>query len=254
MLSNIVRCTHRNLTTQVMVDTGMLENHEDMTLGGAAQQLSPQIVKWEHSPGTDHCVMSDCLIDSLVTRPRATCTLLQAQEYMTALHNVCQQLQSSATGKAAESRLQKVLDKLHKMQPETCPLAADSTGLPAASQQVVKPAHQAAAASQTVALPVLEVGDSTTSAWLGEPSQQAGGHTEDAIMADAVALKESHSAEDKWKVVLPAKDKVAEASALGDTAVAADKSKVAADKKAQKEEAKVNTSASAGGIRKPRSA
>lgn len=40
---------------------------------------------------------------------------MQAQEYLTALHNACQCLQSTASGKTAENRLQKALAKVHKL-------------------------------------------------------------------------------------------------------------------------------------------
>ena len=42
--------------------------------------------------------------------------LLQAQELMTALHSVCQCLQSSASGKTAENKLQKALNRVHKLE------------------------------------------------------------------------------------------------------------------------------------------
>lgn len=71
---------------------------------------------------------------------------LQAQEVMTALHNACQQLEGTATGRAAEARLQKALAKLHKVQ-QTPTEAAAVTG--AGSQPVAGPAKSAEAAAVT---------------------------------------------------------------------------------------------------------
>ena len=65
---------------------------------------------------------------------------------MTALHNACQQLEGTATGRAAEARLQKALAKLHKVQ-QTPAEAAAATGT--GSQPVAGPAKSAEAAAVT---------------------------------------------------------------------------------------------------------
>lgn len=180
---------------------------------------------------------------------RGALHMLQAQEYTTALHNVCQQLESSATGKAAETRLQKALDKLHKIQQSA---ALDRTG------QHVKREHGISSARQTIAevQPAeLLVGDSIMSTHLDSASGPASRHSKDgedvtmgdaimadAVMADAVALDSAHpAATSEQEVVVPVKGIADEASVHNPelAAAAADKSKTAADKKAQKEEAKV---------------
>lgn len=72
---------------------------------------------------------------------------MQNQELITALHNACQQLESSTSSKAAETKLQKALDKLHKIQQAAPPAeTAGTTG----SQIAAEPMNVAAAAEATV--------------------------------------------------------------------------------------------------------
>lgn len=184
--------------------------------------------------------------------------MLQAQEHTTALHNVCQQLESTATGKAAETRLQKALDKLHKIQQSAAP---DSTGQHANRQHVINAVRQTNAEAQPTELPVCggKMGNSIMSTQLDSASGPASSYSidgedtvmadavmadgvmPDAVMADAVALDGAHSAASGQEVVVPVKGKADGPSVqnCGLAAAAADKAKTAADKKAQKEEAKV---------------
>lgn len=85
-------------------------------------------------------------------------TTLQAQELITALHNACQQLASTATGKTAEARLQKALDKLQKLQQkpiETTAAWGGAAQLPTGHAQPVEAptgtGQQAAGAEQKAA-------------------------------------------------------------------------------------------------------
>ena len=174
--------------------------------------------------------------------------MLQAQEHITALHHVCQQLESSATGKAAETRLQKALGKLEKIQQASLVSAAEGTRL-----QAHTPAG-AAADTPTAAetMPVEQsagrgnAGQAPPEA-LGSADQQIvsqPGRHEDTVMTDAhddLAHLASNQAE-----ALPATSKVEEAAAhqLDPGAVIANKDKVLADRKAQKDEAKVNAQVS----------
>lgn len=181
--------------------------------------------------------------------------VLQTQDHITALHNVCQQLDSSATGKAAETRLQKALDKLHKVQQSAVP---NSTG-----QHVISSVRQTDAEAQPAELPVFggKMGNSMRSAQLDVASGPASSHSKDgedtimadalmpdAVMADAVASDSAHpAAMSEQELVVPVKGKADEASVhnLELAAAAADKAKTAADRKAQKEDAKVCDSSKA---------
>lgn len=68
--------------------------------------------------------------------------VIQAQEYMTALHSACQCLESTATSKTAENKLQKALARVHKCAhasqsaisdtSKTVPKAAPAKAVPAA--------------------------------------------------------------------------------------------------------------------------
>ena len=167
--------------------------------------------------------------------------MLQMQEHITALHNVCQHLDSSAVGKAAETRLQKALDRLHKIQQTTLSAAPDSSGQRAKTEQVINPVQETAAGPQPP-----EVGNSVVSTQpdsVPEPASSHPSHGEDAVMADAVALDAAGPAVDAQDVVLPVQGKADGASVQQQehAAAAADNSKTAADKKAQKEEAKVGS-------------
>ena len=187
-----------------------------------------------------HHVLLVCYCDSA----KGAMHMPQAQEHITALYNVCQQLESSATGKAAETRLQKALDKLHKIQQATL---SDTTGLHAKTKHVVNPAQQTAAGSQPAELsaPEGEVSDSmkpALSVRAAEPAGRQPSSGEDAVMADACALNDADPAEDKQEVVSPVKAGDVSTPDLKSMAAAVSKSKMTADKKAQKEEAKVSSS------------
>lgn len=165
--------------------------------------------------------------------------MLQMQEHITALHNVCQQLDSSAIGKAAETRLQKALDKLHKIQQTAVSAAPDSTWQHAKTEQVINPVQDTAARPQPS-----EVGNSVVSTQPDSVSEPASSHFsngQDAVMADAAALDGARPAADAQDVVLLVKAEGASVQNMEHAAAAADKSKTAADKKAQKEEAKVGS-------------
>lgn len=191
--------------------------------------------------------------------------MLQVQEHTTALHNVCQQLDSSATGKAAETRLQKALDKLHRIQQSAVP---DSTGQHVKQEHGINPVRQTIAEAQPAELPVCggNMSNSMMSTQLDSASGPASSHSKDgedavmadavmpdgvmpdAVMADAVALDSAHpAATSEHEVVVPVRGKTDEGSvhSLELAGAAADKSKTAADKKAQKEEAKVCRSSKA---------
>lgn len=175
--------------------------------------------------------------------------MLQAQEHITALHHVCQQLDSSATGKAAETRLQKALDKLHKIQQAALSAAPDSTGQRVKTEHAINPVQQTAAVPQSAELVVRDgkVGNSVVTTQPDSFSEPASSHPsngQDAVMADAAALNDACPAADEQDVVLPVQGKADGASVqlLEHAAAAADQSKTAADKKAQKEEAKVGSS------------
>lgn len=172
--------------------------------------------------------------------------MLQTQEHITALHNVCQQLDSSATGKAAETRLQKAFDKLHKVQQATLSAAPGSTGQHANTEQAINAVQQTAAGPQSAKLLGCEsqVGNSvdcTQPDSAPEPASSHPSNGKDAVMADAVAMDDARPAADEQDAELPVQGKADGASVqnLEHAAAAADKSKTATDKKAQKEEAKV---------------
>ena len=175
--------------------------------------------------------------------------MLQAQEHITALHNVCQQLESSATGKAAEARLQKALDKLHKIQQATLSAASGSTGHGTKTEQAINLEQQTAAGPQSGELVVREgkMGNSAVSPQpdsVSEPVSSHHSNGEDAVMADAVALHDACPAADEHSDVIPGQDKVDGASVqnLEHAKAAADKCNTAAEKKAEKEKAKVGLS------------
>lgn len=172
--------------------------------------------------------------------------MLQTQEHITALHNVCQQLDSSATGKAAETRLHKAFDKLHKIQQATLSAAPGSTGQHAKSEQAINFVQHTAAGPQSAELlgcesrmrksMVCTQPDSVSESAICHPST-------DAVTEDAVALDDARPAADEQDAVLPVQGKADGASVQNEhAAAAAEKSKAATDKRAQKEEAKVGSS------------
>lgn len=79
---------------------------------------------------------------------------LQAQEHLTALHSACQLLQSTASSKAADNKLQKALNKLHKLEQGAASQAAPPTSSNKAGSQT-QPTLQDAAAVGSEARPTL---------------------------------------------------------------------------------------------------
>ena len=165
----------------------------------------------------------------------------QAQEHITALHQVCQQLESSATGKAAETRLQKALDKLDKIQQASLPVsAADNTRLQAQTTVGAAETHIAAeTAPSDQSADRGSVGQRLLSGASDRADEQVVSQPGEEDMTDA-HHGPAHVPTDQ-AVALPAKSKVEEASAhqLDPGACVASKDQVSADRRAQKDEAKV---------------
>lgn len=171
--------------------------------------------------------------------------VLQAQELITALHNVCQQLESSATGKAAGTRLQKALDKLQKLQQASPPAAAgDSNDLQVKGTQAMVASATQVAAEAVVASsagkekqPLIPVSSCPGQQHaVSQPNSE-----QDVAMTDADVQSAEHSDAGPVPSALPAQAPVAEASASQLKAEAAAANKEAANKTAQKDEAKVIT-------------
>jgi len=194
-------------------------------------------------------------------------TYLQAQELITALHNACQQLASTATGKAAEAHLQKALDKLQKLQQKPVETTAASA---AASQLTTRHAQpveappgigqQAAGAEQKAALtnqhsagprqkedvalvPDREVmaegasGQGLSAAVLAEPSQ-ANGEPPSRVADVEMTPVEDQEAGSAKENTAPLQGQGAEGQQPGGDEQP-DKGMLLAEKKAQREEAKV---------------
>ncbi|DBA98101.1 TPA: hypothetical protein ACH3X1_014721 [Trebouxia sp. C0004] len=127
--------------------------------GGASHVADP--LEDEHEEHVWRWELRDAKVLPKAQRQQAQAikkTLLKAQELITALHNACQQLASTATGKAAETRLQKALDKLQKLQQnpvETTAASAAAAQLPTGPAQPVEApigtGQQAAGTEQKVA-------------------------------------------------------------------------------------------------------
>lgn len=192
---------------------------------------------------------------------------LQAQELITALHNACQQLASTATGKAAETRLQKALDKLQKLQQKPVKTTAASA---AASQLPTRPAQpveaptgtgqQAAGAEQKAATADQQAagphqkedialvtagevmaegasGQGLSAAALAEPSQANGEHPSSVADVEMTPVEDQEAGSAKENTA-PLQGQGAEGQQpSGDEQT--DKGMLLAEKKAQKEEAKV---------------
>jgi len=184
---------------------------------------------------------------------------LQAQELISALHNICQQLASTATGKAAETRLQKALDKLQKLQqnpvmsqPSTGPAqpveAPTGTGQQAAGaeqkaatadQKAVGP-HQKENIVLVTAGEVMAEGASgqgLSAAALAEPSQ-ANGEPPSSVADVEMTPVEDQEAGSAKENTAPLQGQGAEGQQPGGDEQT-DKGMLLAEKKAQKEEAKV---------------
>ena len=194
-------------------------------------------------------------------------THLQAQELITALHNACQQLASTATGKAAEAHLQKALDKLQKLQQkpvETTAASAAASQLPTrhaqpveaptgTGQQAAGAEQKAASTNQSSAGPhqkediVLVTagedmaedasGQGLSAAVLAEPSQASGEPLSNMADAEMTPVEDQQAGSAKENTA-PLQGQGAEGQhPSGDEQT--DKGTLLAEKKAQKEEAKV---------------
>jgi len=214
---------------------------------------------------TDLSGLCGCVPASL--EPDCDKAYLQAQELITALHNACQQLASTATGKAAEARLQKALDKLQKLQQKpvetTAASAAVSQLTTRHAQHVEAPTgtgQQAAGAEQKAAsmdqnsagplqkedialVPGGEVmaegasGQGLSAAALAEPSQ-ANGEPPSTVADVEMTPVEDQDAGSAKENTAPLQGQGGEGQQpSGDEQP--DKGMLLAEKKAQKEEAKV---------------
>lgn len=185
---------------------------------------------------TDLSGLCGCVPASL--EPNCDKAYLQAQELITALHNACQQLASTATGKAAEARLQKALDKLQKLQQKpvetTAASAAVSQLTTRHAQHVEAPTgtgQQAAGAEQKAA------SMDQNSAALAEPSQ-ANGEPPSTVADVEMTPVEDQDAGSAKENTAPLQGQGGEGQQpSGDEQP--DKGMLLAEKKAQKEEAKV---------------
>ncbi|KAL0034990.1 hypothetical protein WJX79_004632 [Trebouxia sp. C0005] len=176
-------------------------------------------------------------------------TLLKAQELTTALHNACQQLASTATGKAAETRLQKALDKLQKLQQnpiETAAASAAASQLPTEPAQPVEaPAdtnQQAAAAGQKAAMVDRKAAGphQKEDIALGAEGQQPGGD-EQTDKGMLLAKKNAQKEEAKARKEAEKETAKAEKEAQKEQqrlAKEAEKERLRAEKEAEKEKAK----------------
>ncbi len=184
---------------------------------------------------------------------------------ITALHNACQQLASTATGKAAEARLQKALDKLQKLQQkpvETTAASAAASQLttrhaqpveapPGKGQQAAGAEQKAASTDQNSAgphqqedvalVPAGEVmaegasGQGLSAAVLAEASQAEPASRVADVEMTPVEDQEAGSAKEN---TAPLQGQAGEGQQpSGDEQT--DKGMLLAEKKAQKEEAKV---------------
>ena len=179
---------------------------------------------------------------------------MQAQEQITALHHACQQLESSATGKAAEARLQKALNKLHKLD-LTPPSAVAAAAAVAAATAVGHTLQSSQAEAETAperedsggaqgSLPAihssaLESSKHAAADRIGDgASIQPSGNIGPAI-AKAGALDGAQPTATQQVAVLPAEGP-ADQSSAHETNMTAEQDKH--DRKAQKEEAKVSVS------------
>ena len=180
----------------------------------------------------------------------------QNQELITALHNACQQLKSATSGKAAETKLQKALDKLHKIQQAAPPAeTAGTTG----SQPAAEPMNVAAAAEATV-----QKTDSTQLTAVvpttqgipsqGHPAVARPGHSQrpgnqsghsgdveiDPVEAEGTDMAMETMIPVQQEAAATAYTKASEGqSEQPGSSTQADKDKMLAERKVQKEEAKV---------------
>lgn len=169
--------------------------------------------------------------------PAAVRLAVQSQEYLNALHKACQQLESTATGKTAETRLQKSLDKLHKLQQASAPSEAPGPGsanaaaADAAQQPAPKTAAAAGEGSAAQAVPQAEAYKQEAG-----PCQVQEG---DVVMAAADELEEGIGVmkENVDSAQQPAGQSQSQKPLAADQA---DKAHVLAEKKAQREEAKAS--------------
>ncbi len=172
--------------------------------------------------------------------------MLQAQEHITALHNACQQLDSTATGKAAETRLQKALDKLHKIQQATAPGETAAT-LAGGSQPMAvesRPSAQAATTNAETGSGTRQQGEPAmlTGSSQPQPDQIASNTDVEMTLADQC----DSAADQRGSAPMQQETIMQEAAVEGHlqppgSSSQVDKEKVLAEKKAQKEEAKVTS-------------
>ena len=186
---------------------------------------------------------------------------------ITALYNICQQLASTTTGKVAEARLQKALDKLQKLQQKPIETTAASAGASQLTTRHAQPVEapfgrgqQAAGAEQKAAatdqnsagphqqgdialVPASEVmaegasGQRLSAAVLAEASQ-ANGEPQSRVADVEMTPVEDQEAGSAKENTAPLQGQGAEGQQrAGDEQT--DKGMSLAEKKAQREEAKV---------------
>ena len=161
---------------------------------------------------------------------------------MTVLHKACEQLASTATGKAAETRLQKSLDKLQKLQQASASAdATPSTGPDSGTQPKAAAKLADNQQQQTVATVVGTVSQGQRNAELSQQNQSS-----DVVGTVPSAEPADMDSDMKENLVVAQQQSAVPQKAEGsqpqkpDSSSQTDKGQVLAEKKVQKEEAKVS--------------
>lgn len=148
---------------------------------------------------------------------------------MTALHSVCQCLQSSASGKTAENKLQKALNRVHKLEQ-----ASSKTGHPAVTLSAAAAASDAQPAIIVATDPssqqALEPSSATDAALTpGESLQTADVEMDDVGTSQAAEISQPPAGSTPHPAAI-ASGLTSEGLPIGETAHQADKENVRADK------------------------